>query len=1125
MKKYTLLLLFFVLLAIPGTFAQSGLNGINYQAVARNINGTVLANQPVKVKISILGGSAGGAIQYQENHNLSTNQLGLFTLQIGRGTASTGTFAAVPWQNTNQYLKVELAIGSGSFSDLGTTQLMSVPYALFAANSNPGAIGPQGLQGPAGPTGIAGANGADGAPGLKGDKGDKGDPGIQGVAGAVGPAGANGTAGAAGIPGPKGDKGDPGAVGPVGVTGSQGPIGPKGDPGDITNSVAGGDLSGNYPNPTIENDKITTSKILDGSVTLPKLAVGIIPAALPPNGTAGGDLGGTYPNPKVIALQNKPVSNIAPLADQYLKFDGANWIPAAIMGGTAFSLPYSGVSSADNVIPFSITNNSTSLRSAGSFENTSVSNSEPAILGSNKSEENFGVGVQGLANSNTTSKTSSGVSGQLLGSGKFGAGVFGSAENATGVSGNTQKGVGVSGFAAAVGGYAGIFNGNGGSTALLTIGKLTFQSIGEAAGKVLTSDAAGNATWQPPTVAAGFSLPYSATQSNVNPLFNIVNSSTDVKAVAIRAEITSTTGLFSDAVSFLGENKNTAVNDFQSAGIKGTHAGYGIGIYGVSEQGRGIFGISPLGVGVTGSSNSGTGLMAFSAAGPAAEFKLTNPTNSNNVLTITTGGTGKGINVNTVKGSAIDATNSASDAYATAITGTISSQGTFASALRGVSTGVQGIGIWGSQENSGWGVYGTSVHGNGVFASTTDGAGLSGSANGSGYGVYGASATGIAGFFNNTAQANNSTTLKGLTVGSGAAIEGINSSTATNAVAVRAEISSTSAGSLSIAVRGENKNLGSNGYGVYGTHAGVGGTGVYGTVSNGIGVFGESKSGGNGVYAASIDGIGLRAISQNGAAGTFSSGTGLAIQTTKGNVEVNGKLNVNDVSTGGQAVNVQTTGAAIAGYFVNLSGSTASPAVSALTFGTGPALIATAFGSPGTSNVAIFKNNPFVSANPATNVARIDNAGTGFFNGGTQNSGADIAEAFDVFGSVTAYEPGDILIISRDQDRAVEKSNGAYSNLVAGVYATKPGVLLTEEHIDTDLSAKVPMGVIGVIPTKVCLEGGVIKRGDMLVTSSQPGVAMKADLTKVKVGEVLGKSLEAFDGAGIQKIKVLVSIK
>ncbi|NND34612.1 MAG: hypothetical protein HKN76_18645 [Saprospiraceae bacterium] len=199
------------------------------------------------------------------------------------------------------------------------------------------------------------------------------------------------------------------------------------------------------------------------------------------------------------------------------------------------------------------------------------------------------------------------------------------------------------------------------------------------------------------------------------------------------------------------------------------------------------------------------------------------------------------------------------------------------------------------------------------------------------------------------------------------------------------------------------------------------------------------------------------------------------------------------------------------GYFTTSSD---EPALEAFTLGTGSAFTARHKGSSG--SIAVFKDDQ-------TPVARIDKAGVGYFNGGTQNSGADLAEAFDVWGELKTYEPGDVLVISQEQDRTVEKSMSSYSNLIAGVYATKPGVLLTEENIDTDLSDKVPMGIVGVIPTKICNEGGPINRGDMLVTASLPGYAMKADLQKVEVGQVLGKALENFSGQ-TGKIKVLVSI-
>jgi len=169
------------------------------------------------------------------------------------------------------------------------------------------------------------------------------------------------------------------------------------------------------------------------------------------------------------------------------------------------------------------------------------------------------------------------------------------------------------------------------------------------------------------------------------------------------------------------------------------------------------------------------------------------------------------------------------------------------------------------------------------------------------------------------------------------------------------------------------------------------------------------------------------------------------------------------------------------------------------------------------NNIAVFQTD-------GANQSRIDKTGKGFFNGGTQNNGADLAEAFETEGLVQTYEPGDVLVISVKSDRKVEKSYEAYSTLVAGVYATKPGVLLTEESIDVELSSYVPMGVVGVIPTKVCDEGGAIKRGDLLVTSSQAGYAMKADHGKLGHGQVLGKALEDFE-KGVGKIKVLVSVR
>lgn len=168
-------------------------------------------------------------------------------------------------------------------------------------------------------------------------------------------------------------------------------------------------------------------------------------------------------------------------------------------------------------------------------------------------------------------------------------------------------------------------------------------------------------------------------------------------------------------------------------------------------------------------------------------------------------------------------------------------------------------------------------------------------------------------------------------------------------------------------------------------------------------------------------------------------------------------------------------------------------------------------------SIAVFRN-------VGANVARIDKTGKGFFNGGTQASGADVAEAFAVVGSTSSYEPGDVLEISPDHTRTLRKSAEAYSTRILGVYATKPGVLLSDLSIDADHGSRVPAGVVGVIPRKVTTENGVIRPGDLLVAASTPGHAMKAG-ERAPAGSVIGKALDSFNGAGTGLIDVFVNVR
>jgi len=111
---------------------------LNYQAVARTSEGAIMPAQNIGVRFSILDNGINGNILYSETHNTTTNSFGLFTLAIGRGTPQLSTFSKINWSSgTEKILKVEIAPAGGSDYQLqGTTQLLSVPYALYAEKTN-----------------------------------------------------------------------------------------------------------------------------------------------------------------------------------------------------------------------------------------------------------------------------------------------------------------------------------------------------------------------------------------------------------------------------------------------------------------------------------------------------------------------------------------------------------------------------------------------------------------------------------------------------------------------------------------------------------------------------------------------------------------------------------------------------------------------------------------------------------------------------------------------------------------------------------------------------------------------------------------------------------------------------
>ncbi len=130
----TKVILSFVCFVLSIAAIAQPVNRFNYQAVARNASGSILATQPVGIRITIENG-AGGPSLYTETHLVLTNQFGLFTLQIGAGTPISGNFNSIVWSNGNQWLKVDMdPTGGNSYTPMGESQLLSVPFANYAAS-------------------------------------------------------------------------------------------------------------------------------------------------------------------------------------------------------------------------------------------------------------------------------------------------------------------------------------------------------------------------------------------------------------------------------------------------------------------------------------------------------------------------------------------------------------------------------------------------------------------------------------------------------------------------------------------------------------------------------------------------------------------------------------------------------------------------------------------------------------------------------------------------------------------------------------------------------------------------------------------------------------------------------
>jgi hypothetical protein len=165
-----------------------------------------------------------------------------------------------------------------------------------------------------------------------------------------------------------------------------------------------------------------------------------------------------------------------------------------------------------------------------------------------------------------------------------------------------------------------------------------------------------------------------------------------------------------------------------------------------------------------------------------------------------------------------------------------------------------------------------------------------------------------------------------------------------------------------------------------------------------------------------------------------------------------------------------------------------------------------------------------IAANNASRrIFRVDTTGSVYALGLFSPNGADFAESVAVRGNRNTYEPGDVLVIDPGHDRQFIQSNEAYSTHVAGIYSTRPGVLGSLHPLDPS-DDEIPLAMVGIVPCHVTTENGPVHRGDLLVTSSRVGFAMRGTDRSKMQNAVVGKALQNLE-SDEGTIEVLVTLQ